>query len=132
MYSLFNAYEAYSSGIDLKFDVGEISLDIDTAIPCGLILNELVSNCLKYAFPDSREGEVQVSLRSKKDGLLTLSVCDNGIGFPKDLDFRETESLGLQLVCTLTDQILGDITLDTSDGTAFQITFPPTPPEEIT
>ena len=108
----------------------DVLLDIDTAIPCGLIINELVSNSLKYAFPtdsvcqgqDRANGKISVDLHSNNNGL-TLIVSDNGIGFPPDLDFRKTESLGLQLVDTLTGQLDGEIQLDREGGTAFRITF---------
>ena len=123
MYSLFEAYQVPLNTITLKFSVDEISLDIDTAILCGLILNELVSNCLKYAFPMDGSNKVHIIFRSADSQGLTLIVRDNGIGFPNDLDFRETKSLGLQLVCTLTEQLAGTITLDRDNGTTFQITF---------
>ena len=123
VYSLFNSYETQSESIISKLDVDEIFLEVDTAIPCGLILNELISNALKHAFPDGRAGEICINLHSNQEKQLTLSVRDNGVGLPEELDFRNTESLGLQLVCTLTAQLKGTITLDSSRGTAFQITF---------
>ena len=114
----------------------DVSLDIDTAIPCGLILSELVSNSLKHAFPEGREGEIRIEFtgghrvaaptednnRSPSEEF-TLIVSDNGVGFPQDLDFRSTESLGLKLVIALTDQLEGTIELDRSSGTAFKIKF---------
>ncbi|MCH8294198.1 GAF domain-containing protein [Candidatus Poribacteria bacterium] len=124
VYSLFNAYESHSYGIISTIEVDEIPLNVDAAIPCGLILNELVSNCLKHAFPSRHHGEIHITLRPEKDGQLTLIVRDDGTGFPDNLDFRETESLGLQLVCILTDQLKGSITLNRNRGTVFQITFP--------
>ena len=123
VYSLFSSYEPSVSGITLKLDIDATFLDIDTAIPCGLILNELVSNSLKHAFPDGRSGEICIGLHLDQEKQLTLWIRDNGVGFPKGVDFRKTESLGLQLVCTLTTQLKGTITLDSSRGTAFQITF---------
>lgn len=104
-------------------DVGEIFLNIETAIPCGLIINELVSNSLKYAFPDHREGVIKIELK-EEDGELTLKVSDNGIGFPEDLDYKDVKtSLGLKLVNMLIDQIDGTIDLDRSKGTEFIIKF---------
>jgi two-component sensor histidine kinase len=91
------------------------------AIICGLIINELVSNSLKHAFPEGREGEIRIGLCSENK--FTLMVNDNGIGFPEDLDFRNTESLGLQLAIMLVEQSEGAIELDRSGGTAFNITF---------
>jgi PAS domain S-box-containing protein len=119
---LFRSYGVNTNVIQLRLNVDDVLLGVDTAIPCGLILNELVSNALKHAFPDGREGEVRIELRAD-DGQLTLIVSDNGVGLPQDLDFRDTESLGLQLVNTLVEQIEGTIELDRSDGTAFKITF---------
>ncbi|MEE9401297.1 MAG: histidine kinase dimerization/phosphoacceptor domain -containing protein, partial [Dehalococcoidia bacterium] len=124
---LLRSYGVNPDAITLKIDADDVSLDIDTAIPCGLIINELVSNSLKHAFPagkarGDRESEIRIGLRAH-DNKLTLVVSDNGVGLPGDLDFRNTESLGLHLVNTLTRQVEGTIELDRSGGTAFQITF---------
>ncbi len=121
---LFRSYGVSSNVIKLKINVYDVSVGIDTAVPCGLILNELISNSLKHAFPNSREGEIHIELRSDSDDEVTLIVGDNGIGFPKDLDFRNTTSLGLQLVNTLTNQIEGTVELDRSGGTEVIIRFP--------
>lgn len=121
---LYHAYGVNPEAIALRIDVDDVSLDIDTAIPCGLIINELVSNSLKHAFPADREGDVRIGLHSDDDDRLKLSVGDNGIGFPKDLDFRNTESLGLQVVGTLTDQLGGTMELHRNGGTEFAMTFP--------
>ena len=117
-----NLFRSYNSGrVSLKTHVDDILLGIDTAIPCGLIINELVSNSLKHAFPD-KHGEILVNLH-RDDGKFTLAVRDNGVGFPESVDFRNTDSLGLQLVCTLTDQLDGIIELNRTGGTEFKITF---------
>ena len=111
------------SDISLKIEVEDVFLDIDTAIPCGLIINELVSNCLKHAFPGGKSGEITVRLRSL-DGKTELLVSDNGVGIPEDMNPFEAESLGLRLVTILAeDQLEGDIGLDRSKGTSFYITF---------
>jgi len=102
--------------------VSNVLLDISTAIPCGLIINELLSNAMKYAFPSGRKGEITVTMY-REDGLILLTVSDNGAGFPEGIDFRETESLGLQLVNDLVEQLDGTIQLDTKAGTEFRITF---------
>ena len=120
---LFRSYGVNTNIIQLKINVGDVSLGIDTVIPCGLIINELVSNCLKHAFPDGREGEIRIELRPDNDGQCTLMVSDNGVGFPKYVDLRNTESLGLRLVDMLVNQFEGTIELDRSVGTAFKITF---------
>jgi len=120
---LFRSYGVNTNAIELKISADDVFLDIDTAIPCGLIINELVSNCLKHAFPDGREGEIRIEFDSDGDNKFTLLASDNGVGFPKDLDFRDMESLGLQLVNMLVNQLEGTIDLDTSGGTAFKIRF---------
>ncbi|HMK45792.1 MAG TPA: histidine kinase dimerization/phosphoacceptor domain -containing protein, partial [Methanocella sp.] len=108
--------------VALQIDIQDISLDVDTAIPCGLIINELVSNTLKYAFRDGMAGTIRVSMDRDKGGYV-LKVGDNGSGLPKGLDFRNSPSLGLQLVNTLVDQIGGTIELEPGSGTTFVITF---------
>ncbi len=121
---LFRSYWPLTSGIDMKANIENVALGIDKAIPCGLMVNELVSNSLKHAFPNGRKGEVIVTVRMADDRHMLLSVRDNGIGLPVDVDIRNTHSLGLQLVCTLSDQIDGTITVDRALGTEFRIVFP--------
>jgi len=119
---LFRSYQSHSSHVELKLDVEDITLGIDSAIPCGLIINELVSNSLKYAFPNGREGVISVALRSLNKKDVELAVSDNGIGMPEDLDFRNTKSLGLHLVTILAeDQLEGEIKLSRDKGTEFRI-----------
>ncbi|MDI6886384.1 MAG: histidine kinase dimerization/phosphoacceptor domain -containing protein [archaeon] len=121
---LFHSYGVKPDGIKLRINVHEVLLGVDTAIPIGLIINELVSNSLKHAFPDGKKGTIRVELlRSVNENSFTLIVGDNGLGFPKDLDFRNTGTLGLQLVITLVEQLKGTIELDRSRGTEFKITF---------
>jgi PAS domain S-box-containing protein len=109
--------------IEVKIDVGDISLDIDTAIPCGLIINELVSNALKHAFPDNRSGEITIRVHSVDDKY-ELAVTDNGVGIPENIDIEDTSSLGLRLVTILAeDQLDGDFSLHRDEGTTVRITF---------
>lgn len=118
----------YSYGVDtevitVEMEVEDIPLGIDAVIPCGLIINELVSNALKYAFPPGRKGTVKIVLHSLSDKI-QLVVSDDGVGIPEEVDFRTTESLGLRLVTILAeDQLGGKISLDRSNGTAFSIIF---------
>jgi len=119
LFSLHKISEAVRPNIDIE----DIFLDVNTAIPCGLIINELVSNALKYAFPGGREGGIYVGLYLDKDDKFTLTIKDNGIGFPEELDFRKTESLGMQLVIMLVEQLEGTIELERKKGTTFTITF---------
>jgi two-component system, sensor histidine kinase PdtaS len=101
--------------------VEDLSLNIDTAVPCGLIISELVSNSLKYAFPTEKDGEILVSLKVV-DNKYQLIIRDNGIGMP-ELDFSKLKSLGLLLVMNLTDQLDGEITINRNHGTEFIINF---------
>jgi two-component sensor histidine kinase/PAS domain-containing protein len=118
---LFRSYFP-GPGVRIIVEVEDVSLDIDLAIPCGLIVNELVSNSLKYAFRDGRSGEVRIGL-VREDRKYTLTVSDDGPGLPPGVDFRDTPSLGLQLVNMLVGQLEGNIEMDCSRGTRFKITF---------
>ncbi|MGD2092421.1 MAG: histidine kinase dimerization/phosphoacceptor domain -containing protein [Candidatus Aminicenantes bacterium] len=122
----FNTYGDQAGNITpvINIETQLLSLDMNTAIPFGLILTELLSNALKHAFPHGETGEVQITIRSETPDMVTLEVSDNGIGLPADLDFRETQSLGLQLVRVLTQQVKGAIEIDKSKGTAIILTFP--------
>jgi len=120
---LFRSYGVNADRIALKMNVDDIMLGVDVAIPCGLIINELISNSLKYAFPDDKEGEIEITLRTLDEGAMELTVADNGIGMPGDINLRNSESLGLKLVTILTNQIDGQIELDRSEGTKFRIDF---------
>ena len=120
---LFNSYNIDSNRINFKSNLNGTFLEIRTAILCGLIINELISNSLKHAFPGNREGEISIEMDSY-DSKYLLIVRDNGIGFPPDLDFRNTSSLGLQLINALTVQLNGEIELFNREFTEFRITFP--------
>jgi PAS domain S-box-containing protein len=120
---LFHTYNADPSLIKLKINAENILLDINTAIPLGLIVNELITNSLKHAFPDGKPGKINVNFHTQDDHY-EFTVEDNGIGFPEDLDYQNTDSLGLQLINSLTSQIDGEIELDRNKGTEFKIKFP--------
>jgi PAS domain S-box-containing protein len=121
--TLFSSLQISPSQVELKTDLEELSFDINTAIPCGLIVNELVSNSLKHAFPGARHGEILLRLRRAAGNEYLMSVRDNGVGFPDHIDFRETESLGMQLVNMLVDQIEGRIEIEKKAGTEFRVYF---------
>jgi two-component sensor histidine kinase len=112
--------------VHLSVEMESIALDVNVGIPCGLIVNELISNSLKHAFPKGRKGLIRVGINKNREGNYVLTVEDNGIGFPAEKDFRKTSSLGLRLVNVLTGQICGTIALSRSEGTRFCITFPVT------
>ena len=97
--------------IVLAVDTEDIPLGVDAAISCGLIVNELVSNSLKHAFPVGRQGQVEVTLRSAGTDVF-LEVADNGVGFPANLDFRSPSTLGLKIVAIFTEQVGGTMDLD--------------------
>ncbi|CAN5394478.1 hypothetical protein BH09BAC5_BH09BAC5_08610 [soil metagenome] len=120
--NLVHSYAATDSPPVLNLNLDDIQLNLDTAIPCGLIINELLTNSLKYAFPNGKAGKIDIEIREKA-GKVTMSISDNGIGLPEKIDFRNTESLGLQLVVSLVEQINGKIKLDTKKGTKFTIEF---------
>lgn len=107
--------------IALELDTTSISLNIDQAIPCGLIVNELISNALKYAFPNNRAGKISVRLTVDPEEWITLTVADNGIGLPADLDIRNTQSLGLQLVQMLVKQLRGELEVHNDGGATFAV-----------
>ena len=111
--------------VRFDLDIGELKLNIDTAIPCGLIINELVSNAVKYAFPDGRSGVITVAVKHLKDNFYNLIVKDDGIGVPEGIDIKKSDSLGVQLVTLLSRQLNGTIEVDTAPykGTGFTITF---------
>ena len=130
---LLSLYAIHPETITLDISVDDVFLSIDIAIPCGLIINELVSNCLKHAFPEGTKGKICIKLRMAKnlsvqkeqpDNIVTLIVSDNGTGLPKDLDLRSAKTLGLELVITLVKQLNGNIEFNRTGGTEFKITFP--------
>ena len=122
---LLRSYQNGRHPVRLKVDVEPVSLNIDTAIPCALIINELVSNSLKYAFPNGRDGEIKVSMNHTDANNLNLRISDNGIGFPENVFWGNTDSLGLQLVRNLTDQLNGSIECHLTEGAQFDIRFRP-------
>jgi PAS domain S-box-containing protein len=107
----------------LKFNTQEVFFPIATAIPCGLLLHELLSNCVKHAFPESRSGTIEVSLHRNPQRTYVLTVCDNGVGLPPELDVRNTVSLGLRLAHLLAAQLHGTLMFESREGTSVTLTF---------
>ncbi len=130
---LFHSYSIDPTYINFKLNIDHVSLDINTAIPCGLIINELVTNSLKYAFPvnssnagvnsDKVSNEICIHLHSYKENKFILVVSDNGVGLSENIDFKNTDTLGLQLVNSLVNQLDGTIKLDKDSGTKFKVIF---------
>ncbi|MDZ8259620.1 PAS domain S-box protein [Nostoc sp. ChiQUE01b] len=120
---LFDSYNVSSSHIQLNIQVDNASLDIETAIPCALIINELVSNALKYAFIGNFGGKIEVKFYQESASTLILIIRDNGVGLPENFDSKKTKTLGITLVQGLVKQIRGKLEIDSQQGTEFKITF---------
>jgi two-component system, sensor histidine kinase PdtaS len=120
---LFHTYGVAADRIHLRTDLHSLSLHLDAAVPCGLIINELVSNSLKYAFPDGREGEIRIELYEHSDGTARLIVADNGVGLKADVDWINARSLGLRLVRTLAEQLGAKLEVDSSAGMQVRLAF---------
>ena len=119
---LFISFGIDVNKIKLNISCIGVFLNIETAIPCGLIINELISNCLKYAFPDSDKGKIDISIIAVNKDELELTVSDNGVGFPADFDIHNTNSMGLHLVRVLSEDTLeGKMELDRTHGTSFHL-----------
>ncbi|HEY6393208.1 MAG TPA: histidine kinase dimerization/phosphoacceptor domain -containing protein [Bryobacteraceae bacterium] len=120
---LFSSFGIGQDRIRLLTKLEAIDLSLDAAVPCGLIINELISNALKYAFPDGRKGEVRIELLARPGNMARLVVADNGIGL-HHIDWATARSLGMRLVRTLADQIGAEVEVNSSAGTEIQLTFP--------
>jgi two-component system, sensor histidine kinase PdtaS len=120
--SLFESYNINPDKVKLTSKVEPINLDVDTAIPIGLIINELISNSLKYAFSENGGGELSISLKNK-DGLLELVVADNGVGFPKDYEAEKSSSFGMRLIRALGEKLESTLNIQSDNGTQVIMTF---------
>jgi two-component sensor histidine kinase len=121
--NIFHSYKINTDEIKFELNSNEIKLGIDYAIPCGLIVNELITNALKHAFPNGNKGTIDITLNRESSNLYMISIADNGEGFPKNIDFKNTSSLGLQLVNTLASQIDGTVEMKSDKGTRFTVWF---------
>ena len=122
--NLFQVYGVKGDHITVEQEIDVVALNIDTAIPCGLIINELVSNALKHAFPNKNQGTISIIFKVEENEHYTLIVRDNGIGLPRSFNVNSLNTLGLQLVDILTNQLEGTIKIDYRIGTEFRIKFP--------
>ena len=120
---LAQSYRGKSDKVAIQVDAQNVMLDIDTALPCGLIVNELVSNSLKYAFPDDRPGHIKLTCHQTSGKNFTLTISDDGIGLPAGFDITKNPSLGLKLVISLVNQLEGKLDLYRDPGTTFQVSF---------
>lgn len=119
---LFKTYSTQLGKIKLKMDVENVEIDIDNVVPLGLIINEMVTNSLKYAFPDDKDGSISINFHKKKDEY-QLEVSDDGIGIDPEFELEKSDSLGMMLINSLTHQIGGELELERSPGTTFRIKF---------
>ncbi|MBF0557074.1 MAG: histidine kinase, partial [Nitrospirae bacterium] len=121
--ALMESHNTNEKRIILQVDVERIPVSIDTITPLGLVINELMTNALKYAFSDSRERRITITARLNEDEMTEISFSDNGVGIPNSINLKETESLGLTLVRTLVAQIMGTLEMQIQNGTTFIIKF---------
>ena len=119
------SYVDESSRITLNVDIEKMHCDVERAIICGLILNELISNALKHAFPDDRSGTIDVSFKRLDDGILELLVQDDGVGISGEIDFEHADTMGMLITYNMVNrQLHGTLTVDRENGTGIRITFP--------
>lgn len=121
--NLVHTYSVTAQRVDLVTDFDEVYLSIDQSIPCGLIINELVSNAMKYAYEGIETPTLNICIKEVEKGTITICVADNGIGLPEDFRYEEADSLGIQLVYTLAEQLDGTVQIEREGGTQFLITF---------
>jgi two-component sensor histidine kinase len=116
---------AHGPRVRIDTEVDDVSLSVESGVPCGLILNELISNALKHGFPGERSGSVHVSVRRGPGSELRLAVSDDGVGLPVGFDPERTAALGLTIARLLARQLKGELELSsTASGTTFQVRFP--------
>lgn len=120
---LFQSYEVSTARIHLRTDVEKLYVDVDAAVQCGLIISELVSNSLKYAFPGGRQGEIKIEAIQHPDGLVDLTVADNGIGLESEFDWSTAKTLGWRLVQSLSEQLGATIEVKSRGGTEVRLRF---------
>jgi PAS domain S-box-containing protein len=120
---LKQSYASQDAPVTIIVDAHGIGFDMDTAMPCGLLITEIVSNSLKYGFPGNREGEIKIEFSKVAEKKVLMTISDNGIGLPQDFDIEKSESLGMQLIIALTSQLDGELKFSGENGTRFSVTF---------
>lgn len=123
IHDLSSTYKPPNQQVQIDAEIDPVSLGIDQAIPCALIINELFANSLKYAFPNERQGRIHIDFRCNADNHCTLIIQDNGIGLPLELDIRTTKTLGLRLVRILSSQLKAQLDIEREQGTTFRLEF---------
>lgn len=129
--TLVTTYRDRMHKVEPKIDVEHVALPINVAVPCGLLINELITNALKHAFPDGRNGEITVRLEQRVDSRMQLCVRDNGVGIPESLDLSKTDTLGYSLITLLTQQLGGNLTIRRHSPTEFIVDFPVDPARSV-
>ncbi len=123
-HELMEAYDA-AGRINCIVKVSDVTLDINIAVPCGLVVNEILSNAFKYAFPNHRSGTITITVKQRDKHFLNIQISDDGVGLPDDFDFQTASTMGMTLVRILVQgQLEGTINIDGQNGTRFNITFP--------
>ncbi|MEO8098269.1 MAG: histidine kinase dimerization/phosphoacceptor domain -containing protein [Acidobacteriota bacterium] len=120
---VISAFQASGSGIQARFTLAPALLSLRQAIPCGLIVNELVTNVFKYAYPNATTGEIMITVDPMVDNKISLTISDHGIGMPDGLDWQHSQSVGMQILRVLTRQLDGTLVLDTRNGVSFNLQF---------
>jgi two-component sensor histidine kinase len=122
--NVFHATGTSHHAVSLQLAIDEVPLSLERAIPCGLVVNELITNALKHGFKDGRTGTIRVELRPHGDCELSLTVQDDGVGLPAGFDVERVESMGLRLVSTLSEQLDARLVIRGDHGASFQLLFP--------
>ena len=122
-YYLRQSYLGAESKVNINIQSDQVALDMDTAMPCGLLITEIVSNSMKYAFPQNRAGEIFIRIRKEEENKIVIQISDNGVGMPTEVSIDKSESMGLQLINALTNQLDGNLEVQRDRGTQFSITF---------
>jgi len=121
--NLFVVYDVNPDNITLQMNIEDVRIGLDNAVPCGLILNELLTNSLKHAFEDTAAGELMVEIKRYKSDKIQMIVSDNGCGIPHNIDIETADTMGMRIVNALVDQLDGTMEVHNSGGTAFIINF---------
>ncbi len=122
--NLLYSYQGDINAVKINMKIADIELSLDMAIPCGLLINELVSNSLQHGFPTNQKGEIWIILQPLPNEKFLLIIKDNGVGIPEEINFPNSDSLGLRLISSLVNQLDGSVMLEKNKGTSFTITFP--------
>ena len=125
IHNLLQVYNARQKEIEIKTYINDITLNLTQAVPCGMLINEIVSNSIKYAFPGKKAGIIEISMNKYND-TIQLKISDNGIGIENETQLDKLDSLGLNLISAFVEQLEGDLDLNTMNGTKYSIKFPVT------